>query len=102
MTKPMNHTSHFCVTYNHLTGKFEIDEETAIGSFGDGKGTIFENEKQEWINEDNNTSLSFDVDTFALEELSGMIQIWNKDYSMEVGEVEIGSNTYEINRIGSI
>ncbi len=64
-----NHTSNFVVTFDHLTGKFGLDEETALACLGNGNGTIFNNDSGEWIPESENTSESFDVDTNAMNEL---------------------------------
>lgn len=38
--------SHYVVTYDHKTGKFEVDNDTTIAVFSDG--TIFDEKTEDW------------------------------------------------------
>lgn len=69
--------SHYVVTYNHTTKKFELDEGTAELVFRDG--LIYDEENSAWIPDDLRTGKVHDADMEGARKLFQIVEDFNNE-----------------------
>ena len=68
--------SHYVVTFNHETGKFAIDDDTADVVFSDGM--IYDDDSGEWISDSERVSQSHNRDMKGYHALLEMLEKSNR------------------------
>lgn len=77
--------SHYVITYNHKTGKFEMDDGTAESVFSNG--TIYDMDSGVWIPDSMRTSRSHDEDMKGYYALLEMLKESNRKRAQKINMV---------------